>query len=132
MNVLLDSSVIISYLAGERTAVEAVDSSEEVKTSSICEFEVLLGEDFGELRGLPHKRGIRRFFDSIDVISFEKGDGEVASRIQATLMLKGNPINVADVLIAAQAVRRNLAILTKDRDFSIIQKFTELDLKLIG
>jgi len=48
-------------------------------------------------------------------------------------MVKGRTVNTMDILISAQAIRRDLTVITKDKDFKTIRKSKpELKLHLIN
>jgi tRNA(fMet)-specific endonuclease VapC len=49
------------------------------------------------------------------VLPFEKEDARWAGRVRAQLRAKGTPIGSCDVLIAGQAVARNLTLITHNR-----------------
>ena len=62
---------------------------------------------------------IRRFVTGpISLLDFEPDDGEKAGAIRADLERKGTPIGPYDILIAAQALRRDALLVTANmREF---------------
>ena len=48
----------------------------------------------------------------IDVLPFEAGDAEIAGQLRAELERAGAPIGPFDLLIAAQALRREATLIT--------------------
>src|ERR1700674_739472 len=50
------------------------------------------------------------------VIEFDKEDARQAGKIRAFLAAKGSPIGPYDVLIAGQAIARNMVLITRNTD----------------
>lgn len=48
------------------------------------------------------------------ILDFDAGDAEAAGRIRASLAAKGTPIGPYDVLIAGQALARDLMLVTRN------------------
>jgi tRNA(fMet)-specific endonuclease VapC len=57
-----------------------------------------------------------------DILDFEIHDARAAAEIRATLAAKGTPIGPLDVLIAGQAIARDLTLVTHNtREFSRVR-----------
>ena len=69
---------------------------------------------------------------AFNVISLNKKDSIIASRIYKRLRDKGKLIGYFDILISAQAINRDLTLVTKDTDFlKVAGEFNELKVALI-
>lgn len=122
MNIFLDSSAMISYLKGDETVRDIIESADKVFTSSLCAFELLVGENYSRVRGYRSGSEATAFLEGTTIIPFEKQDAEIAAEAQARLIAKGASQNAIDILIAASATRNEIEIITKDRDYEVIQE----------
>lgn len=62
------------------------------------------------------------FQDSVQILPFDEEDARVAGGIEAELRSRGAPIGAYDILMAGQAVRRGLTLITANvREFSRIK-----------
>ena len=69
---------------------------------------------------------------AFNVISLNKKDSIIASRIYKRLRDKGKLTGYFDILISAQAINRDLTLVTKDTDFlKVAGEFNELKVALI-
>ncbi|MDE1850997.1 MAG: type II toxin-antitoxin system VapC family toxin [Candidatus Micrarchaeota archaeon] len=130
MKVFLDSSVIIEFLRNNKKVVQQVAEASEIYTSSICAYEVLVGEKYLEEKGQrSHFKETAAFFDRIGTVPFSFSDAAKAAEIAARLTIKGKKVDEIDILIAAQALSHNAQFLTMDsRHFEIISAETGLAL----
>ncbi len=133
MKLFLDSSAIIEFLKGNDKASDAIAAADELYTSSICAYEVLVGEKFVELKGMRSAyQATLKFFDSVLTLQFTYADSVGASKIAAELMLSGKKVNDFDVLLASQALANGATILTKDsRHFEVIKDSTGLSVEAL-
>ena len=124
MRVLIESSAIIEYLKGNAKVKEIISNSEDFYVSTLTIFEVLLGK--------VEENKILDFLSAFNVIGLNKKDSITASRIYKRLRDKGKLIGYFDILISAQAVNRDLTLVTKDTDFlKVADEFNELKVALI-
>jgi len=124
MKVLIESSAIIEYLKGNTKVKEIISNSEDFYVSTLTIFEVLLGK--------VEENKILDFFSAFNVIGLNKKDSIIASRIYKRLRDKGKLIGYFDILISAQAINRDLTLVTKDTDFlKVADEFNELKVALI-
>lgn len=127
--VYLDTSAIIEFLRGNEKIKEILENVLDIFTGVIQIYELFLGEFYLEEKGYKSRREeLERFLLGLKILEFEDKDAILASKIMAKLKANGEVINDFDVLIAAQAIRRNLILVTKDRDFERLEGF---GLKLI-
>jgi len=122
--ICLDTNAVIMLLeliqspAHERYR-SAVRDGETMAVSTVVLFELMYGAAKSEHRD----RNFRRIADftagPISIIAFEAGDADEAGEIRAALERRGTPIGPYDILIAAQARRRNAVLVTANkREFS--------------
>ena len=124
MKVLIESSAIIEYLKGNAKVKEIISNSEDFCVSTLTIFEVLLGR--------VEENKILDFLSAFNVIGLNKKDSIIASRIYKRLRDKGKLIGYFDILISAQAINRDLTLVTKDTDFlKVADEFNELKVALI-
>jgi len=98
---------------------------------ALCAYEILTGEMYREGRSILQE--VSELIDELNPIPLLPDDSIKASEICSTLMVKGRTVNTMDILISAQAIRRDLTVITKDKDFKIIRKSKpELKLHLIN
>lgn len=126
MSFLLDTNACIAALNGRppvvRDRVVHIRSAgSEIFLSSIALFELWHGIG----RSTPAERSAERlaiFRDSVQVLPFDEEDSRIAGGIEAELRARGTPIGPYDVLMAGQAVRRGLTLVTANvREFSRVQ-----------
>jgi hypothetical protein len=124
MKVLIESSAIIEYLKGNAKVKEIISNSEDFYVSTLTIFEVLLGK--------VEENKILDFLSAFNIIGLNKKDSIIASRIYKRLRDKGKLIGYFDILISAQAINRDLTLVTKDTDFlKVADEFNELKVALI-
>ena len=73
------------------------------------------------LRGTPRAaENLRRWSDllpALTPVALRHGDAELAADLRVLLRARGRQLALADALIAAVALRLDLTLLTRDRDF---------------
>lgn len=115
--IFLDTNAVIAVLNDPASPVRlrldgAIGRGGGLALSSVVLFEL----QYGAARSARPERNMRRITDfltgPIDVLPFESEDAEEAGDIRAVLERKGTPIGAYDVLIAAQARRRNALLVT--------------------
>jgi tRNA(fMet)-specific endonuclease VapC len=119
MRYLLDTNAVIAILnrAESKTfAAMMKQRSEDVATSSIVMHELFFGayESARQARNLSVLEAFR-----LTTLDFDGDDAREAGRIRAQLSQAGRPIGPYDVLIAGQALRHRLILVTANvREFS--------------
>ncbi|BDC18727.1 type II toxin-antitoxin system VapC family toxin [Acidianus sp. HS-5] len=120
MKILLESSGIIEYLKGNARVKEIINKSEDFYVSSLSVFELLLGK--------VREKEILDFLSGFKILNVTRKDSILASRIYRTLKDKGK-LGSFDIIMAAQAINRDLTLVTKDADFlKVKEEFKELKL----
>jgi len=102
---------------------KALDADHEVMVSSVVAFELWYGV---AKSGRPeaNARLVEAFFAGpVRLLGFESEDAKVAGRIRAALEAVGKPIGAYDLLIAGQAVRHGLTLITANgREFARVKR----------
>ena len=71
--------------------------------------------EFGlEQRRVRRAPAIREFLSQFEAIPFGTEDARLAARLRATIAARGETVGLMDTLIAAQALTRDLTLLTQD------------------
>ena len=130
MRALIDTSAIISLFRNDYKIISEIEKADEIFTSTVCAYEVYLGEAYSRLKGIRPKVNVTEFFDDIGIIDFTLDDARKSSEIKALLRTRGEEVNVLDILIASSAYRLELTVVTKDRDFQTISHCMDLDVIL--
>lgn len=121
MKYFLDTNAVIAFTKGipnfERRVRQAAPT--DIGLSVIVLHELF----FGAYKGRRVAANLDAIADlAFDVVDFEKEDALHAGEIRAALAAIGRPIGPYDVLIAAQAVARNLTLVTHNtREFSRVR-----------
>jgi len=121
--ICLDTNAVIAVLNNPSSPVRsridaAMGAGGTLAMSSIVLFELW----YGVAKSARPERNARRIADflagPIEVLPFESGDAEEAGDIRAALERAGTPIGPYDVLVAAQARRRDALLVTANgREF---------------
>lgn len=117
MNYLLDTNACIALINGNPPTVrakfrKATDLGGQVFVSSIALFELWYGVAKSSRRDFNKKRLEAFFAGPIHPLPFEDQDAEIAGAIRADQESIGKPIGAYDLLIAGQAIRNKLTLIT--------------------
>jgi len=116
----LDTNAVIAVLNNKSPAVRtrigaAIVAGRPLAMSSIVLFELR----YGAAKSARPDRNVQRIADflvgPIEVLPFESEDADEAGDIRAALERVGTPIGPYDVLVAAQARRRDALLVTANR-----------------
>ncbi len=117
MNYLLDTNACIALINGEPERVrkrfeQATTSGAQVFVSSVVTFELWYGVAKSKREEFNTRR-LRTFLSGpVSVLPFEEADARAAGAVRAALEVSGKPIGAYDVLIAGQAIHRQLTLVT--------------------
>ena len=117
MTYLLDTHACIAVINGRPPSVrvrlqKALDAGARVLVPTVAAFELWYGVDKSD-RAEANARRVETFFAGpVKLLPFEEEDARSAGRVRATLEVAGKPIGAYDVLIAGQALRQNLTLVT--------------------
>ncbi len=127
MNYLLDTNACIALINGNPPAVRvrmqrASASGAQVLVSSVALFELWYGVAKSTREEFNRKRLETFLAGPILVLAFEESDAPIAGTVRATLESGGKPIGAYDLLMAAQALRHQLTLVTANvREFSRVK-----------
>ena len=130
MNYLLDTNAVVALLRNKPAGVreryrEAEKSGDYLAVSSIVLFQLWYGvEKSGRVRENTERLRILLSGD-LDLLDFDDQDAQTAGRVRAALEKIGTPIGAYDLLIAGQALRRGLTVVTANTsEFSRVAKLS--------
>jgi tRNA(fMet)-specific endonuclease VapC len=117
MNYLLDTNACIALINGKPPLVrakfqKAADAGAQVFVSSIALFELWYGVAKSSPREFNKKRLETFLAGPIHPLPFEDVDAELTGAVRADLESVGKPIGAYDLLIAGQAMRNKLTLIT--------------------
>lgn len=117
MNYLLDTNTAVALLRNRPAGVreryrEAEKSGDYLAVSSVVLFELWYGvEKSGRVQENTERLRVLLSGD-LDLLDFDDEDAQTAGRVRAALEKIGTPIDAYDLLIAGQALRRGLTVVT--------------------
>ena len=129
VTVLVDSSVWIAYLRDsggpEVDLLERLIDEQRAATTDVVLLEVLAGTTDEE-----RAARLRRFLAGAEVLRQESPvDAEHAAALYRACRRAGDtPRSLNDCLIAAVALRHDVPVLHRDRDFTVLAQHTDLRL----
>lgn len=117
MRFLLDTNAAIALIGGKSPSLlqrVVTTRKGDVGVSAIVAHELFFGA-FGSQRVAFNLESLRLFLRDFETIPFDEEDAREAGEIRASLKSRGSPIGPYDLLIAAQAKRRGLIVVTNNR-----------------
>ncbi len=127
MDYLLDTNACIALINGDPARVrthtqKATSVGAHILVSSVALFELWYGVAKSKKQDFNRKRLEAFLSGPILVLPFEDDDSRVAGSVRAALESAGKPIGAYDLLIAGQALRHNLTLVTSNvSEFSRIK-----------
>ena len=126
--ICLDTNAVIAALNDPRSPVRtrmraAISASDPLAISAIVLYELC----YGAAKSAHPDRNARRIDDflagGVEVLPFDAADADEAGDIRAALEHAGKPIGPYDVLVAAQARRRDALLVTANmREFARVPR----------
>jgi len=129
MSYLLDTNACIALINDRPASVRerfrfVHQRGDRIALSSVVLFELWYGVAKSRLRE-KNKERLAIFMSPFQVLNFDDEDAQLAGTIRATLESAGTPIGAYDVLIAGQAVRHGLVLVTANvAEFNRIESLT--------
>ena len=127
MKYLLDTNACIALINGTSPSVrirlqKALAHDAKVFVSSVVAFELWYGVA-KSARPEANARLVATFFAGpVSLLAFEPEDAEVAGSVRTALEAVGKPIGAYDLLIAGQALRQQLTLITANsREFQRVK-----------
>jgi len=127
MNYLLDTNACIALINGKPATVrfrfqKAIDAGEEALVPAVAALELW----YGVAKSIQQQANTARveafFAGPVDLLPFDEDDARVAGRIRAATEATGKSIGAYDLLIAAQALRHKLTLVTANvREFGRVE-----------
>jgi tRNA(fMet)-specific endonuclease VapC len=129
MNYLLDTNICIAIIKGNNVVIERlrreVQSGSQILVSSVAAFELFYGIANSRQKDANDRSVTGLLSGRLSLIDFELGDARVAGQIRAKLERTGTLIGPYDLLMAGQALNRNLVLVTaNEREFARVQGLT--------
>jgi tRNA(fMet)-specific endonuclease VapC len=129
VNYLLDTNACIALINGKPATVRAkfqkAAEDGQVFVSSIAVFELWYGVAKSSRREFNQQRLTTFLAGPVRTLAFDDADAEIAGAIRAGLETVGKPIGAYDLLMAAQAMRHKLVLITAN--FSEFARIKTLD-----
>ena len=126
--ICLDTNAVIAILNDRSSSVRArIGAAIEVGRTLTISSIVLSELRYGAAKSARPERNAQRIADflagPIEVLPFEPADAEEAGDIRAALERAGTPIGPYDILVAAQARRRDALLVTaNEREFARVPR----------
>jgi tRNA(fMet)-specific endonuclease VapC len=120
---LLDTNACIALINGKPPAVrarlaKALDGGAEIFVPSVVAFELWYGVAKSTRQEANSRLAETFFAGPVAILPFEDEDARSTGPIRAALETAGRPIGAYDLLIAGQALRRKLTLITSNaREF---------------
>jgi tRNA(fMet)-specific endonuclease VapC len=117
MNYLLDTNSCIALMSPTRNAVQkrftrTVRKGGKFFVPSVVAFELWYGV-FKSARQPENTKRCETFFAGpLEMLPFQEADAKVAGELRAQLESAGKPIGAYDTLIASQAMRHKMTLIT--------------------
>ena len=132
--IFLDTNVVIDLLGRKRPQVrrrfdEAMASGAKLLLSSVALFELRFGAA-NSARPEANARALDALLEGaeIEIVAFDSGDAAEAGLLRAWLRGSGCEIGPYDMLIAAQARRRDATIVTHNvKEFARVPQLNSVD-----
>jgi tRNA(fMet)-specific endonuclease VapC len=124
---LLDTNACIALINGKPASVrarfqEANESGAEINISTIVAFELWYGVAKSSRPDADTARVEAFFAGPVRLLAFEEEDAGTAGAVRATTETAGGPLGAYDLLIAGQALRHGLTLVTANvREFSRVR-----------
>jgi len=127
VNYLLDTNACIALINGKPSSVrlrfqKAIDIGEEALVSAVVTFELWYGVAKSKQQQANTAKVEAFFAGPVDLLPFDEDDARVAGRLRAASEATGKSIGAYDLLIAAQALRHKLTLVTANvREFGRVE-----------
>ncbi|MFA6117004.1 MAG: type II toxin-antitoxin system VapC family toxin [Sphingomonas sp.] len=121
MGYSLDSNIVIALMAGNSTVRSRIIAQEpgSIFLSSIVLHDLMFGA-FNSQRVETNLVKLERL--AFPLLPFDEADARAAGEVRAALKRLGSPIGTLDVLIAGQALARDLIMVTANcREFERVK-----------
>lgn len=127
MKFLLDTNAVIALLNRQPDFIAKLTrySPQDFGLSAVVLFELHYGAEKSQRREQNLAKLAKLPFE---ILPFNEEDAKIAGKIRADLANKGSPIGAYDVQIAAQAMSRNLTLITHNvKEFQRVNHLKFID-----
>lgn len=130
LNYLLDTNVCIALMNENSPQIEArvmneLRANSQLFVSSVSVFELCYGVEKSSRRDSNVRKLSAFLLNSIIPLPFEGEDARLAGRIRSELEAIGRPLGQYDLLIAGQALRHNMTLVTANaREFGRVRNLS--------
>jgi predicted nucleic acid-binding protein len=114
--ILADSSILIEWQRIPSIRTRQVIATEEAAVCGVTVAELLTGA-----RNPVERQKTMALLGAFQRVAIEEPVWELAGDISAVLRVRGTPLNLADVVIAATAIHHSVPLWTRDTHFSRVQ-----------
>lgn len=127
MTYLLDTNACSALINGKPASVrtrfqEATEAGAEMVVSSVAAFELWYGVAKSQRPEVNRGRLETFFRGPVRLLAFDEEDARTTGVIRATLEAAGRPLGAYDLLIAGQALRHKVTLVTSNvREFSRVK-----------
>lgn len=127
MKFLLDTNVCIAIINGkspllEKRLLEELAAKAQMFVSAVSAFELWYGVAKSARRPANTQQLAAFFAGWVTLLPFEEEDARFAGEIRAAMEAVGRPVGVYDLLIAGQALRHEMTLVTANtREFGRIK-----------
>jgi tRNA(fMet)-specific endonuclease VapC len=128
MDYLLDTNACIALINGNPATVRAhmqraSAAGAHILVSSVALFELWYGVAKSTKQDFNHKRLEAFLAGPVLTLPFDDADSHVAGKLRADLEATGKPIGAYDLLMAGQAVRHEVTLVTSNiSEFSRVKR----------
>lgn len=123
--ILADTSAWVEFLRDTRSPV--CDEVDRLLDAGLAVTEAVRMEVLAGARSDAHLRQLRGLLSRAELLPVQSTDFDLAAGLFLTCRQRGQTVRrLADCLIAAVAVRRQVPVLHADRDFEALERCTAL------
>lgn len=129
---LLDTTTVSDYLKRNRLIVSKIlkTNPNNIYICAISKYEISYGLHKKPSLIPEFSKQLKEFYRLTNDLPFTSTIAEIAGEIANNLKIKGQPIGVPDVLIAATAIHNNLTLVTSNKKhFERIESLKIIDWK---
>ena len=110
---IADTDVLIDFLAGVEPSAAQV--AEELERGSLCTTAVSRFELLSGVRSARQEAAVRELLAAVSTLPLDEGAADRAAEVRRLLERSGQPIGMADSLIAGITLTRGGSLLTRNR-----------------
>jgi len=128
--IVVDTSAWVEYLRGTGSREHQVLRSLLAGGAPLATTDVVTMEVLAGAKDEAHAAKLRRMLAALEPLPVQSPDFEEAARIHRRCRAAGESVRaLTDCLIAAVAMREDVSVLARDRDFDVIARHAGLSLE---